>query len=194
MVRSSSASFAADDRASTPSTRRTGNWGCDRCRQRSWLVPQNQHQSWLSQGRRGHLFRSRCAGGQKQPSRPAKAAAVPDPAGSGERWITSGASCADTAAGPRPAADPSWPGAKCAKRRAHPVRCRRRHARRSRRPCVIDGPCPMWRCNPLPGTASPDPPPTAPRRADQRVPTRRVTNPVRPCSRISEVLQGVQPH
>jgi hypothetical protein len=42
----------------------------------------------------------------------------------------------------------------------------------------------------LSGTASPDPPPTAPRRADQRIPARCVTSQVRPCSRISEVLQG----
>jgi hypothetical protein len=40
------------------------------------------------------------------------------------------------------------------------------------------------RCNPLPGTASPDPPTTAPQRADQRVPGRRVTSQVRPSSRI----------
>jgi hypothetical protein len=44
--------------------------------------------------------------------------------------------------------------------------------------------------NPVPSTAAPDPPPTAPRRADQRVPARRITSQVRPCSRISEVLQG----
>jgi hypothetical protein len=44
--------------------------------------------------------------------------------------------------------------------------------------------------NPFPGTASPDPATTTPRRADQRVPARRVTIQVRPCSRISEVVQG----
>lgn len=44
--------------------------------------------------------------------------------------------------------------------------------------------------NPIPRTASPDPPATVPWRADQRVPARRVTTQVRPYSRISEVLQA----
>jgi hypothetical protein len=37
---------------------------------------------------------------------------------------------------------------------------------------------------PFPAPPHPDTPATAPRRADQRVPARRVTSQVRPCSRI----------
>jgi hypothetical protein len=59
-------------------------------------------------------------------------------------------------------------------KRTRPARPRRRRTQR----------------NPFPCTASPDPSTTAPRRPDQRVPARRVTSQVRPCSRVSEVLQA----
>jgi hypothetical protein len=39
--------------------------------------------------------------------------------------------------------------------------------------------------DPFPDTASPDPSTTAPRRADQRVPARRVTSPVRPAANFT---------